>query len=63
MALERVENQHICFIGNLGILKNGEIPGKCVCGGGGGGDVFYFSAKKVTYLKFPMEGKINYNDF
>lgn len=27
------------------------------------GDVFYFIAKKVTYLKFPMEGKINYNDF
>lgn len=34
----------------------------CV-GEGRGGDVFYFSAKKVTYLKFPMEGKINYNDF
>lgn len=38
------------------------LENACV-GEGGGGDVFYFSAKKVTYLKFPMEGKINYNDF
>lgn len=61
MALERVENRHVCFIGNRGIWKNGEIPGKCVFMREG--DVFYFIAKKVTYLKFPMEGKINYNDF
>lgn len=32
MALERVESQHVCFMGNPRIWKFGKIPGKFVQG-------------------------------
>lgn len=59
MALERVESQHVCFMGNSAIWKFGKIPGKFEQGVRS-----YISVqKKVTYLKFPMEGNVNYSNF
>lgn len=61
MALERVESQHVCFMGKPRIWKFGKIPGKFVQGLKS--SISVQRKKKVTYLKFPMEGKVDYNNF